>query len=261
MGQGLQAQINEVGTASGGLFVVRSLPTAGVKLYRNLATSMTLYNLDLTVFSTITYPALPPGYFYFDVVYITESTFDTDPSTIELMMLTRDTNYVMGTRVIRDDGTILFDELGLGLSTQGALSELNAKPPLFTGEDGTTYLLLYGSTGSHLYQLPGTLPCMDCSSEPGMGLQETVAVPEEGQLALFPNPASDRIQVNYSLPARASKGHLMVSDARGRLVANVPVDASGKASMLLAGQSNGRYTCNLVVEGRIIRTRQFELVR
>ena len=263
---GLQAQITEVGTVPARLLVVRSLPTAGVKLYSTTPTSLTLYNLDLSIYNTITYPALPPGYTYFEPLYITESTFDPDPSTIELMMLTQDTSYVLGTRVIRDDGTILFDEPGLSFSGTNGYSELNAKPPLFTGEDGVTYMLLTSyptnpPTESRLYQLPGTLPCMDCSSENGMGLQGTSVLPEQGELTLFPNPASDLIQVNYSLPTGASKGHLMVTDARGRLVANVPLNGSGQASMPLAGHANGHYTCNLVVDGRIARTRQFELVR
>lgn len=90
MGTGLQAQINQVGTVPAQLLVVRSLATAGVKLYSTTQNSLTLYNLDLSIYSTITYPALPLGYSYFGVLYITESTFDTDPSTIELMMLTVD---------------------------------------------------------------------------------------------------------------------------------------------------------------------------
>ena len=266
LGTGLQAQINEVGTLPDRLLVVRSLPTAGVKLYSTTSTSLTLYNLDLSTYNTITYPALPPGHSYFDVLYITESTFDTDPSTIELMMLTWDTNAVTGTRVIRDDGTILFDEPGLSFSGSTGYSELNAGPPLFTGEDEVTYMLLTSyptnpPTESRLYELPGTLPCMDCSTENGMGLQGTGVITEEGELVLFPNPASDMIQVNYSFPTGASKGHLMVTDASGRLVANVPLDGSGQASMQLAGHANGHYTCNLIVDGRIARTRQFQLVR
>ena len=63
-------------------------------------------------YTTIAYPPLPEGYAYFDVLYFTENTFDTDPLTIELMMLTQSETFVSGTRVFRDDGTILFDELG-----------------------------------------------------------------------------------------------------------------------------------------------------
>jgi len=257
---GMRAQISEVGMVPELLLVVRSVPTAGVKMYSTSSTGVTLYNLDLSIYSTITYPALPVGYTYFSVLYFTESTFDTDPSSIELMMLTVDTSYISGTRVFRDDGTILFDDLGLGFSGTGGYSELNEKPPLFTGEDGVTYMALTSyptnpPTISKLFQLPGSLPCLDCASGSGLGLQDVGPATNEGSLTFFPNPASDQLTVAYTLPSNAGSGRLLLQDALGKLVANFPLDTSGRTSIVLSGYSNGSYTCCLLADGRVIRTR------
>ncbi|MBK9764717.1 MAG: hypothetical protein IPO87_15545 [Flavobacteriales bacterium] len=79
--------------------------------------------MDLSVFAT-TQPALPVT-----TIAVTESTF----ASIELMMLTTDTSGVTGTRVIRDDGTVLFDEPGYTISGGGGYDDVNDRPPLFTG--------------------------------------------------------------------------------------------------------------------------------
>lgn len=262
----LPAQITLIDSIPQNLLVVRSLPTAGVKLYSKSTTGLTLYNLDLSVYATIAYPSLPVGYSYFEVLYFTENTFDTDPLTIEVMMLTQDPSYVSGTRVFRDDGTIVFDDLGQSFSGVGGYDEVNAKPPLFTGENGLTYMLTttYPTnppTESKLYQLPGSLPCMDCASQGGMGLQQNGMATNEGSLSIFPNPASDQMTVDYTLPPGATTARLLVQDATGRLVVNLPLNNTGRMSVPLIGHASGNYTCNLVSESHVLRTQQFVLMR
>ncbi|MEO8588350.1 MAG: hypothetical protein ABI432_03195 [Flavobacteriales bacterium] len=263
---GSHAQITVVGTGPNGMRVVRSLPNAGVKLYTKGAAGVTLYNLDLSVYTTIDYPALDPAYSYFDVLYFTENTFDTDPSTIELMMLTVDTDYVSGTRVFTQDGTVLVDDLLFGFSGVGGYDEVNAKPPLFTGEDGMTYMILTGSPdgappySSKLYQLPGVLPCMDCAGIIGMGMDQQ-AGGDGSALGLYPNPTTDMVRVEYTLPVHAASPKLLVNDAAGRCVLTVPLDASGLGSFSMGGQPSGSYACSLVAGVEVLGTQRLVLAR
>ena len=263
---GLRAQITEVGTSPELLTVVRSLPTAGVKLYSTSPDGVTLWNLDLSVFLSIAHPPLPSGYSYFSVLYITENTFDNDPLSIELMMLTINASGVTGTRVIRDDGTIVFEDLGYSISGGGGYDDVNDRPPLFTDENGTTFMSLttYPSnppTSSKLFQLPGTLPCYDCTTGSWSGIRDQDMEVKEGDLTLYPNPAADHLTVDVLLPPGNTAGRLMVQDALGRLVASLPVSGSGKVVVPLAGYQSGSYTCVLLTDGHVRRAKRFVVDR
>ncbi len=263
---GICGQITEVGTANSWLLVTRAIPTAGVKLYEHNSSSLTLYNLDLSEYATIDFPALPVGHSYFGPQFMTESTFDTDPQSIELVMMVNGPNSVLGTRVFRDDGTILLDELGHTLNIASG-SELGMSPPLFVGEDGITYLSLttYPTNppaSTKLFQLPGTLPCIECEGGIVMGLPlEAGDADPTTALLLFPNPAADDVALRYTLPEGTKAARLLVRDAQGRLVANLPLTAAGHAVLSMAGHANGQYACSLVADGRVVRTEQLMLAR
>lgn len=260
-----RAQITEVGSTTEWLRVVRSLPTAGVKLYSSTPTSVTLYNLDLSVYTTIDLPALPGGYIYFGVSHFTESTFDNDPTSIEVAFLIQSPAYVSGVRVVRDDGTAIFTDLNHQLSLNGLNDEMNASPPFFTGEDGLTYMLITSyptnlPATTKLYQLPGSLPCLDCAQGGGMGIPHDHLTTGTGTLTIFPNPASDQLTVDYDLPPGTRVGRLLVQDALGRLVANLPL--TNKPSILdLSQHPSGSYTCSMVADTRIVLCQPLILVR
>lgn len=269
LNSGLAAQVIDLGTVPNRLLVVRSLPEAGVKLYSRGSGSITLYNLDLTVYATINYPALPAGYTYFDVLYFTESTFDNDPTTIELMMLTQDASTPMaisGTRVIREDGTVVFDDLTHGFSGTGGYHELNSKPPLFVGEDGVTYMLLtnypmVNPGESKLYQLPGNLPCIDCTGTHAIATGTEEIGGGTATLTLYPNPATDRIRVESKLPVSSEPARLMITDALGQVVDIVALDQRGNGTFSMAGRASGSYTCSLVIHGRVVAAEPLVLMQ
>ncbi|MBL7952418.1 MAG: T9SS type A sorting domain-containing protein [Flavobacteriales bacterium] len=242
------------------------MPTAGVKLYSTSPSGLTIFNLDLSVYANIPYPPLPDGYVYFDVLYITESTFDTDPLSIELMMLTQSPSFGSGTRIFRDDGTILLDELGYGFSGTGGYDDVNAKPPLFADENGVAHLVLstYPTTpptSSKLLQLPGQVPCMDCATGSGVGIQPGGTVMDQGSLTIFPNPTSELLTVDVLLPVGVHAGRLLVHDAVGKLVANLSVQGSGQLEVSVTGRASGIYTCVLIADGERRQAEQFVVER
>lgn len=261
----VDAQITQVGTSPGRLLVVRSLPTAGVKLYRSSGTGIQLYNLDLSPYLTLTYPALPDGYTYFDALYITEDLFDTDPGSIEVMMLTQSSEYVSGTRVIRGDGTIVFDDLAAGFNGAGGYSDLNGKPPLFTGDDGVAYMLLSShvtGTGnvSKLFQLPGRLPCLECS-DTSVGMAPQGMGNSMDAFSLFPNPTTSTVTVTYSLPEHTRTARLMVHDAVGKEILDISLNGSGNSVLDLSAHAKGLYRCTLSVDQRILATKAVVLTQ
>jgi len=250
------AQITPVGSAPGIMLVVRSLPNAGVKLYSDSHTSLVLYNLDLTPYLTITYPAPPVQWHYYSVLYLTESTFDTDPATIEVMLLMTNEEGTSGTRIITQDGTILFNDTTQASSAGTGYSELNGRPSLFTGEDGFTYMILTNSVppnGSQLYRLPGELPCLDCTGVPSLGFAP-VASGSLSELAVSPNPTMDMVNISYRLPSGTHLATLRVSNAAGQEVGRTALDIGGRTTISLAGHARGTYIFSLMVGQQVLRS-------
>ena len=265
LGAPSHAQITAIGTADEQLLIIRSLTNAGRKLYSKDASGLQLYNLDLSPFLTIDFPAAPEGSTYFGPVYFLESTFDTDPSSIEVMMLMQDAEFNLWTRVIRDDGTVVFEDLQYGISAQGGHEDLNGGPPLFNGDDGTAYMILSNypyavPTVSKLYQLPGTVPCLDCSNS-GLGIEPVDLGAAGSKLELMPNPASDMVTIHYALPQGTRSGTLLVYDASGRQVQAITVSGSGTTQLSMTSHAAGSYRCSLMAGQPLLKTRSLIVTR
>src|SRR5689334_8338484 len=99
------AQITALDTVPYKLSDLLSLENAGPKFIHVSNNGFDLYDPDLTLFLAVTYPPPLINYTYTSTVpmYVTESLFDTDPSTIEFILGMRDTSTtgVFGTRVLR----------------------------------------------------------------------------------------------------------------------------------------------------------------
>ena len=260
------AQINDVGTVDGWLTPVRSLTAAGVKLHRWTTSQATLHNLDMSVYAAIDLPPLPAGYGYFGVTLWTESTFDTDPSSIELVLSTSGPNNVIGTRVIRDEGTVLFEDLGRSLSEDTGIGELSQGPGIFAGEDGITYMVLtsYPTNppyDTRLLTLPGALPCLDCAGDIGMGITLSDVTPSAGCVSIFPNPAVDHFDAVIDLPTGTGNGRLLLIDQLGRIVFTTTVKGSGTIRVPLVGRANGNYIVELAADGRRLCSNQLSVAR
>jgi carboxypeptidase T len=70
---------------------------------------------------------------------------------------------------------------------------------------------------------------------------------EEPGLQLLPNPASDRTLVRYRLPAAAGKVRLLVRNAVGAVVRELPLgDSSGSIVLHTNDLASGMYTCTML---------------
>ncbi len=222
------------------------------------AGSRTIYELDLSIHRVLNYPAPPSGMQWNSMSYVTEELFDTDPSTIEFVMVagTAGPNPPgnSGTYVFREDGTQLFSQYPGNFVVSGGLSN---SYPIFAVE-GQSYMVVHTTSvygpPTRIYALPGTLPCMDCYGSPttsGIGLGGAdVADPFSG-MALQPNPAQDEVMVRFTANGPRVDA-IEVTDASGRTVLRQPtLDATGIT--LRTGQlASGAYTVIATGNGRRI---------
>jgi hypothetical protein len=240
----LRGQITEITALPGRHEILLNLPDAGPKIIHRHATGFDLLELDLTPFLSATYPQPPAGYSLFSVAqpyYVTESTFDLDPSTIEYAVnIQRTDTLVHGTMIVRTDGTVLLIDTLHTMHAVNAWDAFTSTPAIVNMSEGSMLILtqVYG-VASKFYSLLGTLPCLSCDNgDIGLGLVPEVPKPS---FDLFPNPTDGMITINYS----AFKMHrgllLQLYDASGRHIRSMRLDDSGNFSFSTSGLAKGSY--------------------
>ncbi len=258
-----KAQITPVGGFFDRLYFVNTL-TAGPKLLHHTPTSCTLLEPDLTVFATVNYPALPPGYSYaLYPIYITETLFDTDPQNFEFLIMIRDNNNNTGAAVLRQDGTILLTDTAHSLSEQYA-GDLFTYRPGITNTPTGTFMVLCNSTlppndePSVIYSLPGTLPCMDCFAP-----VQVAEIPQGamgGSIQAFPDPASSQVTLVASGIPRASSVLLQVLATDGRIVFQRSM-ADTSTQLDVQSWTNGTYFARLMAPAGMLAQCSFMVQR
>ncbi|MBL8001907.1 MAG: T9SS type A sorting domain-containing protein [Flavobacteriales bacterium] len=258
------AQITLLGTANQTLQVRRSLVSAGTKFLKADTASLTLYNLDFSTFLTINYPPAPAGYTYsgeMRALYITEALFDNDPATVEVIALLKFQNQLKGMRVIRQDGSVLFEDLNYWVGLTAGSHGLNDSPAIFTAEDGNTYMVLTnGSAGNStkLYQLPGNLPCLACDGTIS-GFADNGSV-ESGNLVLYPNPSTTELNLRYPIDTEPGS-EIRIIDLQGRIVIAARTNAEGSNVLSLNELAQGQYICTIITSNGPTRSATFSVVR
>lgn len=252
----LQAQITLENTAPTGLQSLLSL-TAGHKLITtfNGGSTLTVYNLDLTPYRTLTVPAAPAGYTWSSASYFTQALFDTDSTTIEFMLLGFNENSgENATSIVKEDGTVLLTVApGACFHFAGTLNE---GPGIFETAQGAKMLIraTYGGP-TQIYGLPGHVPCvascLNGAIDPGfVGVGEQLS-PQSGSSA-FPNPAGERTTITYSLPVGDMQARLLLHDASGRVVLERRVGPSGRYVLETGQLVNGTYQFMIVGNSGVI---------
>jgi hypothetical protein len=195
-----------------------------------------LYNMDHTLYRTITLPNPPAcaGGFHapdrlFDAVpfleYISDNLFDTD-TLIEMVInwvgTTSSPGYTLN-MVYKEDGTIL-------LPTDNCLAQRVLK---VYKTDVSTFKLMskvrYSSGVSSpydsvsIYSLPGTIPCDVCFGETSLIHDMNN---ETGEFRGYPNPATDYFNVDFEFPPGSKKGTIDFYNLQGILVKSFHVDNS-----------------------------------
>lgn len=248
------AQITVLDSVPGELLELRTLRNAGQKFIENPVNTypnVNIYNTDLTPYTTFTVPPPPVGYGYNLYGYFTEDLFDTDPLTIEYMVLASPSMPPGSQRlfIYRADGTVLTAFVPGSVNFNDFMGM--SQGPVFNTANGTVMVVRRNyTTQSLLVSLPGTLPCLDCSGSVmfGGGTERNVT---SGSVRAYPNPATHAITVQYALPG-SDGGHAVLFDVLGAEVRRVAlVQPQGSVEIGTAGLRAGTYRCEVfAVDGQ-----------
>lgn len=267
VGSSVLGQFPIIGTSSRDLLPVTTLRNAGLKLMKRplvTDTVLVLVNLDLSPYTNIDIPTLPPGYFNYGVGYFSEDLFDLDPTTIEYMLFAGYSGY-NHIWVFREDGTMLFEHQPAWLPFPG-YSLAQRGDPIFNTPDGALLVInSNNSSNSTVYQLPGLLPCMDCDGSISSGLDDegiTYDLTGGPMFHAFPNPAVEEATIQITWPPGVENGEMIFHDLGGaeveRIVVNKSLDQIVVNSSMLAP---GVYSYSLHTEAGLVRGQRLVVVK
>ncbi|HXP49296.1 MAG TPA: hypothetical protein VN922_05040 [Bacteroidia bacterium] len=180
--------------------------------------TITLYNLNHTLYKTINIPK-QKSLGAFQVYYISDSLFNTNPSDIEYLVSYEDTNYIRNIKVYNDAGNILLAKDSVNINYP---NELPYTERIFYTPNGYKMILPIdvnssnpnADTMSYVYSLPGALPCNECSNGVLIsGMQPMGGNGNNGYLSNpYPNPSSHSTTIKYQLPDGENNGQLIFYD-------------------------------------------------
>jgi len=184
-----------------------------------------IYNTNHSLWKTINLE-IPSGQYLYDIQYISENLFtsNNDLSLIYTYYLYDEVNqfYTYTTKVIKEDGSLLLNLPGCQYYFVTTL------------QDGSTKLVTYSydysvwpsTITTAVYSLPGTL----------LSQHELASPVHANNLAAFPNPASDHVNLVLSEAVSSSDALLQMHNSTGQLVLQKPLQAGQKQFQLHVGQ-------------------------
>lgn len=183
-----------------------------------------LYNLDHSIFNTITIPTqIKAGW---DILYVSENLFDTD-SEIEYI-LHNDEDY-----------TIIYNENGdelLNLNTPSYYP-----PNIYDSGNGLKLVFNFTDKTSSVYSLPGTNVN---ALQNGYLSAENIRISEP-----YPNPSSDYTKIDYKLSKECSTGTIVLFDINGVEINRYEVDNTFDHLLIpTSSLKNGIYYYNLYTQ-------------
>ncbi len=199
-----------------------------------------IYNLDHTLWKTISLVA-PSGAYIAGDIYIAEELFDTD-AYVEVAFVV----YYGNTST-----TIVRSELGSNLISLSGRSNLHI---VNTGNNDWKMIVgnaVNGNWEEEVYGLPGTGVPMRIDSE-------TIGVPSEIMLSVFPVPATSALQLNYKVPAQHKNVSCIVVNSLGQEILSQALDTHAEtATVDVSNLASGSYIVLLKSQGQILVNSSF----
>jgi hypothetical protein len=267
----LQAQISldhsYTGVGGVGLYL-NKLQASGYKYTEvNTTTNLIkLYNLNHSLYKTITIPAVPGSK---TIYYVTENLFDTD-TLIEYVLVSQVTtppstlnpspSTLQHLYVFKENGTQLFyqDSASFSGSTNFSNSSYITDNVFFDGTSTKMKISIQqGSMGgaiarSEIYNLPGSLPCIECSPSVATGIKTYSS--KEVPTVFYPNPVTDQLKLKYELPGNYKTAEIRIQDAQGKLIEVYKITNTFDFIYVPSSYNGGLYLYSLVVDGEVIKT-------
>ncbi|MBU3658946.1 MAG: hypothetical protein FGM14_03680 [Flavobacteriales bacterium] len=215
---------------SSGSILITQLSVSGYKysLYESGINQVKLYNLNHSLWKTISWPIVSGSNSYFGGV--SENLFDLD-NQVEILVTyyTTQSPSVYNMKILNEDGSLLKDFPNRSVYTiQSA------------GANVYKLIVTDGNTIREVYSLPGTSSNLGVPNNP---MSELSGIS-------FPNPTSETISIPYQLANGQTSGQLNVYNSIGVLVESFQVDSNFSDLILdVSNYSNGLYRYNIVSNG------------
>ena len=191
------------------------LSSSGYKYVISDTSTITLFNLNHTVFRSINIP--PGGYTsVFNICYISEELFNTNPTDIEYFLLYSHSSPGFA-KVFDEAGNLLFfqDSVVMYGSPLGRCYE----DFISYTSSGYKMMIAHGlGTVASVYSLPGFLPCNDCTNGVITGMVPNNSNLKEGNISNYPNPAKGQTTIEYELPQGITNGDLVFYTIQGQVI-------------------------------------------
>lgn len=267
---GSSAQITIASTYTSYVSLIK-LEQSGYKYYTTKQNLIKIYNTNHSLWKTITIPAQTAP--IQSISYISENTFDTD-SQIEYLVSTfamsipnptstAASSYTAKVTVYKENGNVLFSRDSAQCGYFGIINPFGIAEGVFNDGTGTKLKVgIYDTTGFspmiikyEIYDLPGTIPCISCSSATPntTGLSKSQTASSAAPI-FYPNPASNHVKINYQLPADYKKAYIRIQDPQGKLIESFEITSDFNDLLVPASYQNGLYLYTLEVDGSVIKT-------
>lgn len=187
-------------------------------------------------------------------MYLSESLFDTDPG-IEFMYTGNIGFPDQFTNIYNEDGSVIFADSG---APRTIVYEASQHRPIYNTSSGTKLILSYRNGVAKVYGLPGTLSTAVAEATDG----QLQALASMNVSQAYPNPASGSTRIDFELPARATRGDVVLFDMEGREVRRFAVDRTfTNLHISTADIPAGTYLYHLEVDGTASKSKKMVVVR
>lgn len=172
-----------------------------------------LLNLDNTLFKDLILPPKISNTAPSNVFYISETLFDTDPTTIEYFLgyIVNDSKFY--SRIANEDGEILLEEedaLTFEIFTTGRYYY-----SIYETDQGTKMQLYYyndnGYIKTRIFSLPGSYP---------IGIEKV----DETDISIFPNPSNGVNTLRLNPRINLKNGIINIFNSEGTIVKNLKIN-------------------------------------
>lgn len=208
-----------------------------------------LYNTDLTLIESIDIPVEYVGSGQYNLYHPSRSLFDCDSTTIEYLISYGSINDAQAyVKIIRDDGTVIFDLPGHIFADESTISanpSLNAA--MIEDDDGVVFAFLNegiaGNGPTSLYRSCGSIPgCSLPCGESDVNVGGNELSRPLNEFIVYPNPGNDQFAIEYELAREYSEANLSLVNMTGQVVLEKRVGPA--MNYILVNTSNlssGRY--------------------
>ena len=182
---------------------------------------ITIYNLNHSIYKTINVPTQISK--YWDVYYLSDELFNTNPNDIEYILGNYNSNYI---RIYEETGNLLFSKDSVEV---GKFSTANIGQQIFYTPLGIKMILqnpfLNTDSSASVYSLPGKLSCNDCVNGSIGGITPYDGNGNEINISnSYPNPAINSTRIDYTFPSGVNEGEIVFYDLQGKELKRFKVD-------------------------------------